>query len=434
MDDDILHLPVDARSEADLAARGLRMGIVDPADDGVLRPWYEAVSRGFLDAVTEDRVYEEARAAYADHRSTGVWDDTLDQPEQPVATITGWRMDLALPEARRVPSWAISAVTVAPTHRRRGIARAMVEAELRTAAAAGFPVAMLTVSEATIYGRFGFGPATRTADLTIEPRRAGWTGPAGSRIQFVDRTRIMADAPAILSRAWAGVPGAVQAYGRHRDRLFGTPTDDADLRARRFVRADDADGVPQGLLVYSIKAGDDFPSSTLTVRFLAAATDDAYAALWRFVLEHDLIRTVDAPLRSIDEPLLWMVRDPRAVRAEVRDHLWVRVLDPVAALTARTYAGPARFVLDIDDAQGHAAGRWSVDVAPDGTAEVTAAGSADRPVVAMDAAALGSMLLGGVTASTLARAGRVSASDPAAIAVVDGAFRSTVEPWLDIWF
>ena len=64
--------------------------------------------------------------------------------------------------------WAISMVTVAATHRRRGIARGLLEGELRAAASAGVPMAGLTVTEATIYGRYGFGPAvpvSRTASM-----------------------------------------------------------------------------------------------------------------------------------------------------------------------------------------------------------------------------------------------------------------------------
>ena len=59
-------------------------------------------------------------------------------------------------------------VSVEITHRRRGILRALIERQLREAAARGVPVAVLTASEASIYGRFGFGVATRAATRVID--------------------------------------------------------------------------------------------------------------------------------------------------------------------------------------------------------------------------------------------------------------------------
>jgi predicted acetyltransferase len=53
----------------------------------------------------------------------------------------------------------LSWVSVETTHRRRGILRRLVDHQLRAAAGRGVPVVVLTASEATIYGRFGFGVA-----------------------------------------------------------------------------------------------------------------------------------------------------------------------------------------------------------------------------------------------------------------------------------
>ncbi len=170
---------------------------------------------------------------------------------------------------------------------------------------------------------------------------------------------------------------------------------------------------------------------------LAAATDDAYAALWRFLLELDLIGEVRAPLRSIDEPLRWQVDDQRAIRTTaVNDHLWIRVLDPVAALSARTYAGPGLALLDVSDADGFAAGRFLIDVDASGAATLgrDAVSAVDVPEIALDAAALGSLLPGGVRAATLAAAGRIRERRPGDAAAVDRLLASPTTPWLSVWF
>jgi GNAT superfamily N-acetyltransferase len=143
-------LPIDAESADRLAAKGLRLDLVDTADAAAFTAWLQAENRGFhMPRVAEKAIDEQFRLT-GYRRTTGVWDATAADAATPVATVACWPTPLTVPGERSIPSWAISAVTVAPTHRRRGIARALLGAELRTAHRAGLPMAMLTVSEATI--------------------------------------------------------------------------------------------------------------------------------------------------------------------------------------------------------------------------------------------------------------------------------------------
>jgi predicted acetyltransferase len=434
---DLLALPVDPDSAAALAAQGLRLELVDRADGAAAREWRQAVSRGFLDPEATEEEHAETLPDFAGRRTVGVYDDSLAEQGRPVATVDTWEAQLSLPGGD-VRAAAISGVTVAPTHRRRGVARATVGGELRAAAAAGLAVAAITVSEATIYDRFGFGPAAWAAERSIDTRRLRWTGPdAAGRVQLVGRATMLADAPALFERARVRAPGGVGLSGLLLTRLFGRESDPADLRTRRFARYDDAHGVPQGYVSYTAaESPTDFADSTLTVHHVAAATDEAEAALWRFLIEMDLIGEIRARLRPTDEPLRWLVDDRRAVRTvAVTDHLWLRVLDPVAALTARGYAAAGAAVLDVADPAGFAAGRWLLDV--DGRGRATVAPAAEPsdavPEVALGAAALGSLLLGGVRAALLASAGRVRERRAGDAAALDRLIASPVTPWLGVW-
>jgi predicted acetyltransferase len=323
-------------------------------------------------------------------------------------------------------------VTVSQTHRRRGIARQLLEAELRTASALGLPIAMLTVSESTIYSRFGFSPAALARDLTISTRRVRWTGPAATgRVHHVTPEQLRVDGHPIVERVRAARPGEVgyAATSTFWLRQIGLGIGDDNAKNLRLVRYDDAAGVAQGFAVYQLVENEaDFTDHTLKLHALVAATTDAYAALWRFVLEMDLVSTVTAHLRPVDEPLRWMIDDFRAVHVDEFDHLWVRVLDVPAALATRSYASPGRIVLQVQDDLGFAAGTFALDVDAAGSATVQS--TDDAPEASVSVNALGSLLLGGVTARTLLAAGALTGDADR----LDELFRSPVAPYLGTWF
>jgi predicted acetyltransferase len=207
------------------------------------------------------------------------------------------------------------------------------------------------------------------------------------------------------------------------------------------VRYDDSAGQPQGFAVYRVvESPAGMPAHIVELQYLVAASADAYAGLWRFLLEMDLVAEVRAPLRSIDEPFVWQVADARAARKmSERDHLWTRILDPKAALEARGYGAPGRILLEVEDPLGFAAGRFLLDIGDAGSASVTRLGDADAAAdltasVALRVNELSALHLGGVSAVTLARAGRITELTPGSAAALDASFRSAVAPWLSIWF
>ena len=115
---------------------------------------------------------------------------------------------------------------------------------------------------------------------------------------------------------------------------------------------------------------DDVPGDfrfAMSISLLAAVTPDALTALWGFALQHDLVDRVIADLRPVDDPLPWLVKDPRGVEVVVHDHGWLRILDLPAALSARTYRAPLDIVLRVDDPLGFAEGSWRLTI-DDGSA------------------------------------------------------------------
>lgn len=446
-------IPADSIAANTLAGRGLEYRTVDPADDTAMQAWVQAENRGFHHGRPSQQELRREIQVARQRNLRGVYDPTSNEPATPVATVDGWPSGLSVPGGRSVDAWAVSAVTVSPTHRRRGIARSLLEAQLRYATQAGAALAMLTVTEATIYGRYGFGPAASAATLHVDRRRVNWTGPdAPGRVQFVEPSDLIGKAPAIARRAVARTPGEIDRWPGLLERHLGlVDPETPESRAVRVARYDDASGQAQGFVAFRVVRTPNEPGNVECDLFVAA-TDDAERALWRFLVEQDFVHEIRVRLRSVDEPLPWLLEDPRAVSVrDIADHLWLRVLDPVVALSAREYGAAGTLTLEVVDPLGHAAGTYVLDASGDGHAEVRPAdevpdaasalsrsGRRSRGQAAhglrLDVRELGSVYLGGVRPSVLARAGRIAELAPGSLALADRIFAAPRTPHLSIWF
>lgn len=426
---DVKTVPADPTSRDSLARRGLDYRVVSGDD---IPDFVRAVHRGFLGPEPEQKVVDADASLYAENRLIGVYDPEAAQP-YPVSTEMSWITSLSVPGGA-APMWAISEVTVAATHRRRGIARAMLEGELRAAVGAGLPFAGLTVSETTIYGRYGFAPAVPTATMTIDTRRAGWSAARPeARLLFVEREQLAEDLGILHERVHGVRAGNISGW-EHRWRQQAGLTADAEKpRDIRGVRALDADGELVGAMAFVVKEGDEFAVNSLSVDLLIAATPDALAALWRFALTYDLVTTVTASRRPVDDPLPWLVADSRAIRQRVIDHGWLRILDVPAALRARSLNGALGLRLRVTDPLGIANGSWTVAKLGGAGLEIAELDEDARADVTLDVGALAAAYLGGVALETLADAGRVS-GDPAKIAELSSALRTPRAPHLPIWY
>lgn len=425
-------IPLDSTSAAELAATGLDYATV-PDDGEGFRLFHSAVDRGFLAPRSTPEQVASASQSLAYRRKVGVYDRGARTPESPVATVDSWVAQLTTSPQRTVPMWAISAVTVSPTHRRRGIARAMLLGELRAARDAGVPMAGLTVSEATIYGRWGFSPAVYTSDWSIDTRRARWIGPVPQgRLDFVEQEEMPAILGAVYERTRLRRGGRIEGWPGLWVRTAGLRPGAEDAAKMRAVVYRGDDGAERGILVYSLtERADDHSAHELAVRALFADGADAEAALWRFAIEHDLVATVTASLRPVDDPVRWMVSDQRAARVSVTDHHWLRILDVPAALSARSWAADDSLVIRVDDPLGFAGGTWRLGTEGGELREAEATDAASDVSLGVDA--LASLYLGGVSAAVLAAAGRLTA-EPDVVRRLDALFRAAEPPLLDIWY
>jgi predicted acetyltransferase len=291
----------------------------------------------------------------------------------------------------------------------------LITDDLADAVQHGVPLAALTVSETTIYGRFGFGLASWRHHIAVDTTsRFGlrdFTDPG--RVELVDP----ADLWPVMERNFAAfhatTRGSVSRPSAYRSWLTGTfdfGEQGPNTRLRAVVHLD-ADGEPDGHAVYQHKGYDDVPGGKVALVDLVAADPTAYLALWRFLADIDLCAQVAWRNSSVDDPLLWALTDTACRKVtKLDDHIWVRVLDVVTALEGRPWAADGSVVLGVSDPLGHADGSFRVTV-KEGEASVEPC--ADEPEVSVDAETLGSLYLGGVAVGALAAAGRIGGSNDA---------------------
>lgn len=334
-------------------------------------------------------------------------------------------MTVTVPGERTVRVCGIAGVGVAPTHRRRGILRAMYTEQHRRVEAAGLPLTMFTASEGGIYGRFGYGPATRENAVGIDRRFAGFlpSTPDPGGVALRSPSELRAAAEAIYDRWRRLVPGAQVRPAAAWDIVFDDPRRFREGGSTLFglLHAD-------GYVLYRYHS--DGRARTVEVVELRTVTTEAHAALWRALLGLDLVRRVDAVLTDHD-PLPYLLTDPRLVRTTARyDGLWLRLMDVPAALTARAYASDLDVTLAVTDPFRNAGGTFALRVR-NGQAECEPTDRAADIELGIDV--LGSMYLGAYPARVFAAANRLRAKDAARLRAFDDAFRAERDAMLG-WF
>jgi predicted acetyltransferase len=397
--------------------------------DDELMEFFGAVQTGFGRTVLDES------DEYPGHLITADRTFAVRDGDAIVSTASSYAFDLTVPGGAHLPIAAVSMVTVHPTHRRRGVLTRMMDAQLDDVAQRGEPLAGLTASEASIYERFGYGTATQTTNWDLESEYARLhhhVGTDAGRVRLVDAEGAASAAHEVYSRV---APARVGELTRPEDwwpRLFAPRS-----RGARFFTAvhEGADHKPDAFARYVLDNHwpDGVAADVLRVMELQAVDAEAEAAMWNYLFGIDLVGTIKAVDRPVDDPLRWRLPDSRRMRVrQLRDHLWVRIVDVSAALGARTFGTDDALVLElVDDFRPEHNGGWLVDGGRDGG---TCTRTDRDPDLRLSAADLGAIYLGGVPISTLAAAGRVQELTTGAVARADRMFLVHPSPWCTTHF
>ena len=395
----------------------LEMRTITP---GEFEEWVRAEARAYGNRLNVDP--EILRPHFDLDRSIAVFDQG-----KIVGGAHSHRIDLSIPGSSAVTA-GVANVAVQPTHRRQGVMTHMMRHQIKDVHQRGEPLAALFASESAIYGRFGYGVGSFREQWTIERQHTAFLHryQTNGRFFFVDSQDLTKQLPEICLRSTAGRPGVVQKPFHIWERESHAPEHREGGRGGLFYVAYEENGRVEGYAKYRTSP------PNLTVQELMATTPEARAALWRFCFDIDLITTTEAERRPVDDPLPWMLADPRRLQRNPRDGMWLRLVDVVKALTLRRYENRGPLVFEIqDDLCPWNQGRFELE----GSAEAASCrATTAAPDLALDIAALGSAYLGGVSFTTLSQAGLVEELTPGALFRAGQMFAVQQQPWAPFGF
>jgi predicted acetyltransferase len=347
-----------------------------------------------------------------------------------VATAATCHVELTVPGGRQLPAAGLTEVAVLPTHRRRGLMRRMVAAHIDDARARGELASVLMATEGGIYGHLGYGVGTLRADWELARANTALRVAAS---QGQARLLSAAEAIEVLPRVFDAhrrvQPGQLDRPAAWWQVYFEDPSvvykGAGPLQHAVFEGTTGVEGYAAWRLQPVWRAS--LADHVVTVVDLVTLTDAAADGLLRLLTAVDLAGRLVLLGRPLDDPLRWRLQDLRQLRPrDLRDFLWLRLIDVAGALAARAYPTHDTLVLESVDPLGLAAGRWRLDASPDGAACAPTSASADLTLSLGD---LGAAYLGGTGVVNLWRAGRVDEHTPDAVAHAERLFRTPSDPW-----
>lgn len=353
---------------------------------------------------------------------------------EPAGVAGAYTLRLSVPGGGEVPTGGVTWVGVLPTARRRGVLTALMRHQLDQIHAAGEPVAALWSAEPGIYGRFGYGLASRHYSLTVGRGHGALSGPEDPAL----RARIVSAADP------AAETGADEVYTAVRSVRPGIPARDTRWWARctydpvaerggaselRCLLVTGPDG--RALAYATFTSKEDWQAGSaenrIDVREALSSEPAAGVLLWRTLLSYDLVGQVAVHRLPVDDPLLHHLVDPRRARPELKDALFVRLVDLPAALLARGYDEAWQGVVEVEDLHcPWNAGRWRLSLGP-GEAGVERTDL--EPDLVLDVRELGGAYLGGTSLAERAAAGLLREVTPGAVAGLGRAMRSEPAPF-----
>ena len=355
-----------------------------------------------------------------------------------VGNVASYYTDMTIPGGTFLPTAGVAQVSVQATHRRKGILTMLMRRQLNEINERDEPIAFLGASETAIYGRFGYGVSSFIQEWEFDKHNntkfINGFNPKG-QIQFIEIEDAKKIFPDVYEKIRPSRPGFVSRKRANWDNntgwdwVFKKSTLFGQNPNRFFIKYT-VNSETQGYAIYKVNQTGPF-AGELTIMELMALNIDAYKSLWRFCLDMDLVNTVKAPDRPLDDPILWMLQNSRRKRT-LTDSGWLRIVNVEKALAKRAYSFEGEINLQIEDKVcDWNDGIFNLQGSPLGA---KCNRSSEKADIVISASSLASIYFGTTSFSNLFSAGLVEENTPGSIQIADSMFRTNNYPWFtDIW-
>jgi predicted acetyltransferase len=391
--------------------------------------FFAAAMRGFHDDYVAER-WEPMHKVVEPERNFGFQVDG-----RWISTCGAYSRRLTVPGGS-VPAAAVTVVTVQPSYRRKGLLTEMMKHQLHDIRRRGEPVALLWASESAIYGRFGYGQASPQVRLTGKTKTTAFRPDVdlgSGSVGEVERDQAIT----VIKRLHqALLPERVGALDRNDDWWDVKWHDPQPWRrgasAYRFALHYDRRGRPDGYVAFRVKNNWEESGAEVIIDELDAASGAARGALWRFVLDLDLVRRFTRNGAPLDETVRYLVNDLHSIKAELQDGTYARLVDVPRALEARRYLTELEVNIRVEDPLlRQNSGTFQLVGGPDGASVTKGRG---RPDLIMNVRDLSAIYLGGTSLAALVRAGLVTEQTKGAAAATGAAFGWSQPPFCPDFF
>ena len=383
------------------------------------------LSRGFGgDLDKDDDARERFDAIFDYDRTFGVFDG-----DDIVGTGAAFSLGVTVPGGAVVPMGGTTVISVQPTHRRRGILRDLMSRHLDEVAERHEPLAGLWASESSIYGRFGYGPATFRHKSELDASKVDFRrDDAKGDVRLLEAEEAVSVVPRLYGAAVsqrAGMLTRSDAWWKYRVLADVESWRGGKSALRHAVYEVGNEAAGYALYRQKSKWEDFVSDGEVDVVEIITSDADAHQGLWSFLTNIDLFPRVSWWNAPVDDPLSLMITDSRRVRRTVSDALWIRLMDVPTALEARNYEHDGVITFEVGDELEDASTVYRLEVT-DGLAGCEVIDGS--PDVALTLDVLGHLYLGGGDAVSMAAAGRIG-GDPGAVAELHRIFRTASAPW-----
>ena len=342
---------------------------------------------------------------------------------------------LSIPKGT-VKAGGIIDVVVYPTHRRQGIMSKLMKRQLNEILNKNEPIAFLYSADSGTYGRFGFGLATFQESWEIQRtdtkfRKTLTDYNNAKNIEMVSAKEISNIMPKIYNETWYYRPGMIKRGKPRWDRLK-LEMERQDIPGISSYALFKKNGNPEGYVNYRLDLNTTATNGNLMINEIISTTNEAHLNLLNFCLNIDGVKKITSKSRPLDDPITWILEEPRKLYRNVEDQLHLRILDVPNALISRKYNTDGQITMLIKD-NIFESNNTKFILKTFG--DIVTCEKTDLPHdITIDIRELGSLYLGGTNWLNLWKSKLIETNSFEKLQLADQMFYSTQSPWCADYF